>query len=191
MRRYKWKPHNLFYFWIAANAVPTHCFFSIREATSVTMGGNAMAVWWASPPPHLGVPSFRLGCLLPLYLTSLVGNCAWEYRDKRPAKSRAMAPRTLALLYKGWSPLPGSRGGVGGGSIQGPGCCTRGLRLMVPIRQRPVVACAAVPSPSPAVLAPLSPRRRLPIDGRGHSLLSIAAPLDCVRLRFFQRGKRE
>jgi hypothetical protein len=38
MRRYKRNPHNLFYFWIVANAVTAHCFFfSIREATSVAM----------------------------------------------------------------------------------------------------------------------------------------------------------
>jgi hypothetical protein len=37
MRRYKWKPHNLFYFWIVAKAVSTHCFFSIREVTSVAI----------------------------------------------------------------------------------------------------------------------------------------------------------
>ena len=37
MRRYKRKPHNLFYFWIVANAVLTRCFFSIREVTSVAM----------------------------------------------------------------------------------------------------------------------------------------------------------
>jgi hypothetical protein len=37
MGRYKWKPHNLFYFWIVVNAVLTHCFFSIREVTSVAI----------------------------------------------------------------------------------------------------------------------------------------------------------
>jgi hypothetical protein len=37
MRRYGRKPHNLFYFWIAAKAVSSHCFFSIREAASATM----------------------------------------------------------------------------------------------------------------------------------------------------------
>ena len=36
--QYKRNPHNLFYFWIAANAVIlAHCFFSIREVASATM----------------------------------------------------------------------------------------------------------------------------------------------------------
>jgi hypothetical protein len=45
MRRYKWEPHNLFYFWIVVNAVLTHCLFSIREATSVTtIAGDMQAM---------------------------------------------------------------------------------------------------------------------------------------------------
>jgi hypothetical protein len=37
MRRYKGKPHNRFYFWIVVDAVIGHCFFSIREVTSVAI----------------------------------------------------------------------------------------------------------------------------------------------------------
>jgi hypothetical protein len=45
MRRCKWKPRNLFCFWIVANAVIGHCFFSIREATSVAViAGDMQAV---------------------------------------------------------------------------------------------------------------------------------------------------
>jgi hypothetical protein len=45
MRRYKWRPHNLFYFWIAVNAVDMSLPFSIREATSVTIiTGDMQAV---------------------------------------------------------------------------------------------------------------------------------------------------
>ena len=42
MRRYGRKPHNLFYFWIVAKAVSSHCFFSIREVTSVTIIAGGM-----------------------------------------------------------------------------------------------------------------------------------------------------
>jgi hypothetical protein len=46
MGRYKWKPHNLFYFRIAAKAAScSHCFFSIREITSVAIiAGDMQAV---------------------------------------------------------------------------------------------------------------------------------------------------
>jgi hypothetical protein len=45
MRRYGREPHNLFYFWIVAKAVGSHCFFSIREVASAAMiAGDTQAM---------------------------------------------------------------------------------------------------------------------------------------------------
>jgi hypothetical protein len=42
-------PRNLFYFWIAVNAVIAHCFFFIREATSVAMADVPPALTDVAP----------------------------------------------------------------------------------------------------------------------------------------------
>jgi hypothetical protein len=69
MRRYKRRPHNLFYFWVVANAVIDHCLFSIREATSAAMiADDTPAVTGASPE----VQKLMTACGGAMYITSCV-----------------------------------------------------------------------------------------------------------------------